>query len=282
MTLSSRSWLPALPMQRIEKYLPPVADRFDWLFKIADSRDELREAFHLLYQEYLQAGYVKPREDRLLRTAHHLQPETIVLTAKSGRSVLSTATIVFDSTTAGLPMDALYGSEINTLRRQDRKVVEVCSLASNRHAFTLGGIHNFTRLLFLSCFFLKVDDVCVMVNPKHVPLYKRLCDLELFGEERHYDKVDAPAVALRTDIRKARQQVARSCSMREFGARLEAHFLSERIGLCDGILDILRGGHGPASGQPSPHADLPGRIIPGLHPPILGTAVQANGLFSSD
>jgi hypothetical protein len=45
-----------------------------------------------------------------------------------------------------------------------------------------------------------VDDICIMVNPKHVNFYKTMFLFEDFGPERFYDKVGAPAVALRIDM----------------------------------------------------------------------------------
>ena len=46
----------------------------------------------------------------------------------------------------------------------------------------------------------KVDDVCIMVNPKHVDFYKRMFLFEPFGPELFYAKVQAPAVPLRVDM----------------------------------------------------------------------------------
>jgi hypothetical protein len=148
-------------------------------------------------------------------------------------------------------MDELYRVELDFLRRQGRNITEVCSLASNTQRFSRSGIQNFTRLLFLYCVFLDVDDVCVMVNPKHVPIYKRLCELEIFGEQKHYDRVNAPAVALRADVAAVRRRLDSKGLMTSYRNAIDAHYLSQRIALCDRIADIIEGRRLPGS-RPNP------------------------------
>ncbi|PKN42131.1 MAG: hypothetical protein CVU60_07890 [Deltaproteobacteria bacterium HGW-Deltaproteobacteria-18] len=240
MTLERHRWLNFTKSITLEKEYSPQADEIDYLFKVADSACELLESYHLLYHEYVQAGYTKENKNEILVTKHHLLPKTTVLLAKSENTVISTATLVPDSSQFGLPMDDLFGKELASLRRQRRKVVEVCSLASNTQRFSRIGIHNFTRLLFLYCVFQDVDDVCVMVNPKHVPIYKRLCDLEIFGDEKHYHRVNAPAVALRANVATVRDRLGESGLMASYRNTLNSHYLSLRIALCDRITGIFK------------------------------------------
>jgi hypothetical protein len=245
MTLTRHRWLNFTKPISQEKNLFQQAEEIDYVFKVADSARELLEAYHLLYHEYVHAGYAQENKNEILLTKHHLHPKTTVLLAKSESAVISTATLVPDSNQFGLPMDDLYGKELESLRRQRRKVVEVCSLASSTQRFSRIGIHNFTRLLFLYCVFLDVDDVCVMVNPKHVPVYKRLCDLELFGEEKHYHRVNAPAVALRADVAAVRERLGNSGLLASYRNTLDAHYLARRIALCERITGIFKGHHFP-------------------------------------
>ena len=245
MTLTRHRWLNFSNSITPENECFQRADEIDYLFKVADSACELLESYHLLYHEYVNAGYAKENNNEILFTKHHLLPKTTVLLAKSENTVISTATLVPDSNQFGLPMDDLYGKELESLRRQRRKVVEVCSLASSTHRFSRIGIHNFTRLLFLYCVFLDVDDVCVMVNPKHVPVYKRLCDLELFGDEKHYHRVNAPAVALRADVAAVRERLGSNGLMTSYRSTLDSQYLSLRIALCERITGIFRGQHFP-------------------------------------
>jgi hypothetical protein len=116
-------------------------------------------------------------------------------------------------------MDDLFESELNGLRQQGRSIVEVCSLASDARSFPREGVQAFTRLLFLYCLALGVDDMCIMVNPRHVPLYRDRCRFEILGHERHYPRVNAPAVALRSDLRAIRANAQPACSHLAIGDR---------------------------------------------------------------
>lgn len=248
MQQTSWQWLhPIQPMPYLETQ---DAEEADLVFKVAESKDELLQAYRLLYNEYLRAGYTSERSDGMLFTRHHLHPGTRVLVACCQERVVSTAAIVCDSQEMGLPMDELYREELADLRRQGRNVAEVCSLASDRGRLAPALIRLFTRTLFLCSLRLSFDDVCVMVNPRHVPLYRRWCDLEVFGFERYYPKVNAPAVALRTDLHKARQYIIREWHQGICKHRLKAEYLRHRVSLDGRLLEILTGSGD--SSDPSP------------------------------
>jgi hypothetical protein len=244
MNMTRHRWLPVCNPSFKDPNSISEKHQVDYVFKIADSTDELLNAYKLLYHEYLHAGYIKQNKNKILFTKYHLLPKTTVFVAKFGKFTVSTATLVRDSKQFGLPMDDLYRKELHTLRNDNRKIVEVGSLASNKFQFTRSGIQNFTKLLFLYCVFIDTDDVCVMVNPKHVPLYKRLCDLEIFGEEKFYPKVNATAVALRADVRRLRQKLHSKGIITTYRDKLDSHYFSLKIGLCSKITDILKNNSG--------------------------------------
>jgi len=237
MQQTSLPWLSPTPAQARTR----EAGETDLVFGIAESEEELVQSCHLLYTEYLRAGYTSEHPAGLLFTRHHLHPDTRVILASHRGRVVSTATIVGDSHEISLPMDDLYSAELNALRSQGRIPVEVCALASDRGNLPPALIRLFTKTLFLCCLQLGFDDVCVMVNPKHVPLYRRWCNLEIFGDERHYARVNAPAVALRTDLRKTRQRLDAECPDNSGADRLRDDYLRSGVSLEDRLFGILAG-----------------------------------------
>lgn len=228
--------------QTIHDSRPTRPTQTEYEFKIADCGRELLQAFGLLYREYLHAGYVQENAAKLLFTKHHLLPETTVFVAKAQNRVLSTATVVRDSPDFGLPMDDLYASELRELRQQGRRILEICSLASERHGFSRTGIQDFTRLLFLFCLNFNVDDVCIMVNPKHAPLYTCRCEFEILGEEKFYPRVNAPAIALRANSHMMREKLKNRPSSPITPSPVSAHCKAARFTLCDKVLCILQNG----------------------------------------
>ena len=169
--------------------------------KVANRQDELEQAFALVYREYLRQGYIRDpnKQPGLHLSIHHILPETAVFILKS-RKVISTLTQIMDSGLFGLPMDSLYHEELRPLRKANRKLVELSSLATSHEACG----RNLFLYLFREVYWYarrrNVQDFCIMVNPKHVRFYKEVFFFEEIGSEKHYPRVGAPAVALRLNL----------------------------------------------------------------------------------
>jgi hypothetical protein len=169
--------------------------------KIAETRDELIQAFGLVYAEYLRCGYIRSEHaSRLSYNIYNYLPQTCVFVFKSYLDVVSTLTQIFDSPMFGLPMDCLYRRELDQLRGQDRLVVELSALTTPKESRWRNLIVFLCRAMFHYSLYTGVNDLCIMVNPKHVNFYKTIFLFDDFGPERFYDKVGAPAVALRLNL----------------------------------------------------------------------------------
>ncbi len=169
--------------------------------KVAETRDELAQSFALVYGEYVASGYIKtPHPSQMHFSIFNFLPATCVFIFKSYLTVISTLTQVFDSKLFGLPMDALYQNELDVLRAQGRKITELSALATPKEVRWCNLMVFLCKMMFEYSRMTKVNDICIMVNPKHVSFYKTMFLFEDFGPERHYPAVDAPAVALRMDM----------------------------------------------------------------------------------
>lgn len=98
------------------------------IFKLADSIDELEQAFHVLHDAYVEQGYMEPHPSGLRVTKYHALPTTAVLIAKdtSTGQVIATISVV-RNTPLGLPLDAIFPLE--DLKKKYRHLAEVSSLA---------------------------------------------------------------------------------------------------------------------------------------------------------
>lgn len=169
--------------------------------KIAETRDELAQSFALVYKEYLASGYItNPHPMEMAFSAFNFLPSTCVFIFRTYLTVISTLTQIFDSELFGLPMDVLYKGELDTLRGQGRNITELSALATPREVRWCNLMVFLSRTMFEYSRMNGVNDICIMVNPKHVNFYKTMFLFEDFGPERFYDKVGAPAVALRIDM----------------------------------------------------------------------------------
>jgi hypothetical protein len=103
------------------------------LFSLAQTTDELFQAYSLVYRNYLRAEYIDPHASEMRYSSHNALPQTVTLVAKLRSSVVTTASIVFDSP-LGLPMDSIYHDELEQLRRERARLCEVTMLADRRRA----------------------------------------------------------------------------------------------------------------------------------------------------
>ncbi|SMP63008.1 hypothetical protein SAMN06295888_11088 [Desulfonatronum zhilinae] len=193
--------------------------------KVAEIRDEWRQSFALVYKEYLEQGYIKQAHpSKLSYTVYNFLPSTCVFIFKSYLSVISTLTQIFDSPEFGLPMDILYHDELNTLRDQGRIVTELSALATPKEARWCNLMVYLCKTMFEYSKLSKVNDICIMVNPKHVRFYKAIFLFEDFGEEKYYETVGAPAVALRINYDSIEGKLNQAYGDLDFETNLYAFF----------------------------------------------------------
>ncbi|NCD25874.1 MAG: hypothetical protein EOL86_09860 [Deltaproteobacteria bacterium] len=194
--------------------------------KVAETKEELEQAFRLVYEEYYDQGYIpNPHPRAMLYSIYNFLPKTCVFIFQAYRDVISTIAFIPDSALFGLPMDALYKDEIDELRRQGRKVVEIGSLATEK---TLRG-KNVVMYLYKTVInyglMTGVNDLCLTVNPKHVRFYNEIMLCEQIGEEKYYPTVGAPAVLMRADFDSYAERLMRAYAASDFETDLASFFL---------------------------------------------------------
>ncbi len=174
------------------------------VFKIAETQTELEQAFSLLHDSYVAAGFMDPSKSGLRVTPHHLLPTTTTLVALSKGRVVATVALVRDSV-LGLPMDSIF--ELSHFRENGERIAEVSSLAIAPE-FRVGGgpfLHSFIRFLWrYSLFYHGTNRFLIAVNPSMRELYESIYLFQPATEAyevEHYDYVKgAPAIGLETSL----------------------------------------------------------------------------------
>lgn len=98
--------------------------------KVASTEAEWADAFRLVRENYIESGYEQPSDKPFRFTPYHALPDTAVFVAKLHQRVVATFTLVPDNTVLGLPLDGLYGEEVQSLRAEGRRIAEVTGLAA--------------------------------------------------------------------------------------------------------------------------------------------------------
>lgn len=168
---------------------------------LAGSIDEMKEAFRLIYDRYLASGFQEPDPSLMRIGFHNLLPTSNLIIVKRNGKVAGTLTIIGEFN-GKLPIDALFGEEIDKIRGKDSMICELSGLATDA-VLSRRESSDILLSLFKSTFILGHDilgctDFCMMINPHHSAYYKKDFNCENIGKVKHCEKVNgAPAVPLR-------------------------------------------------------------------------------------
>lgn len=196
-------------------------DNKEVVYRVARTKEELSQAFSLVYKEYTRRGYIPHHYKSKMRISlYNALPAATTFVAKMGRKVVATVTLIPDSP-LGLPMDKIYKEECDGLRKKGLRISEVSQLSIDSELFPKGwfSMFNFNKLVFVfklfklvldySLYVDKLNELCIAINPKHQYLYKFLYFEELGdGAVRYYGSVNkAPAIARHLTLGSAETKV---------------------------------------------------------------------------
>lgn len=175
----------------------------------ARSREELEEAYRLVYLAYNQQGYLTDSPEQMRLTVFNAFPDTVTFIAKEDGEVVGTVSIVGD-TDIGLPMDEVYHEELNQLRWRRRTLAEVSMLATKCHRVSRKMpvfLQLMKQVFDYIWFVLQADDACLACPPHRTGFYEKRLLFGRFGETKAYGSVqDNPAVALRLNFRMVKER----------------------------------------------------------------------------
>ena len=172
-------------------------------FKVATEKEELEEAYALLYKAYLGKKFIDKKKSGLHLMRQHAHPLTVTLVGKINGKVVITAS-VFPDSELGLPMDSLYKKELDKLRKQGRFIAEVGSLASAPEVRR--GSHHLPMMMNnivhrYAKDNMGADDLVITVNPLHEFVYKHVILFKRIGKVKPYQTVKGHlAVPMRLDL----------------------------------------------------------------------------------
>jgi len=208
-----KSFLPYLPTNVRTKIIRGALPEFQTnldnvIFCEASSVEDYMSCFRLLHDVYVDAGFIQPSSIPLRIIPHHSDPESRVfmacLTDKQAENRPIYTASMFPDNEQGLPMDSEFKGQVDVLRNQGRRLVEVGCLAS--HPLYRKGNKNIPMLcnrmiLTYAINTFQADDLLITTHPKYLKIYEDILLFEKIGEISSYSYVNNnPAVALRQDL----------------------------------------------------------------------------------
>ena len=203
--------LPKLLQQRILRdNLPDLTKNPSGVsFRYAKTGNDYISCFRLLHDVYAAVGYVQPSSPPLRIIQQHLDPETLIIMGFIKDTLVYTA-ILFPDNQLGLPIDSAFKKQVDALREQGRRLVEVGCLVSppdyrkgNQSIPML--CNQIVHLTAINRY--HADDLLITTHPKYLKIYEDILLFEQIGGISKFSYVnDNPAVALRQDLRTAPQR----------------------------------------------------------------------------
>ena len=229
---------PASYQEPIDSHNPFAAlDRLSNLeFGPAETFEELKDAYRLVYHSYLGRDYIEPNPAGMRFWVHNLLPETATFVAKLGGAVVSTVSLVVDSP-LGLPMDKVYRHELSNLRTDGHRLGEVTMLADRRRRFAraVPVVVALFRLILDYARSLPLTELCITINPRHEGFYRKVLHFEELGELKRYQSVrDNPALAKYLSLARLDELIvsdSRFATWHEQAARVRRRPLEGRLEL---------------------------------------------------
>lgn len=159
----------------------------DIIFKLAETKEELEQAFKLLHDSYVREGFMEPKPSGLRITPYHALPTTTTLIAKRGPKVIATVSLI-RQTSLGLPIQKAY--DVSQIMSPGQQAVEISSLAIDPEfrGQDVQLLFWLSKYVLQYCYkYFAVDFMFVAIGPWHTDLYeniilfKRLHYVESYG-----------------------------------------------------------------------------------------------------
>jgi len=171
-------------------------------YSIAREENILEEAFHLVYQAYLEVGLQASNEVQIRFTKYHVVPSTKVFVAvfrpeltkdeidrdrvNDNKRVVGTLTLVLDSS-LGLPVEQVCRPEIQELRNNGGRLAEVIALAIDPEFRRHNVMMYLYKIMFEYARLRGVTDICCAVTKRHIEFYRDILLFRPIGELLPYD-----------------------------------------------------------------------------------------------
>lgn len=179
------------------------------IFKLAETKEELEQAFQVLHEAYVEQKYMDPHPSGMRVTPYHALPTTSVLIAKDTTTGKVVATIsIVRNTALGLPLDKVF--PMGKMKKKFRHLAEVSSLAIQKK-YRVNPTDVFWPLLRYFYLYIRnvmrVDAYVIGVNPSWHDLYAGLLGftkLEGFEAAEYGFVNNAPVAAYFVNVEEQR------------------------------------------------------------------------------
>ncbi|MFM9051384.1 MAG: N-acyl amino acid synthase FeeM domain-containing protein [Bacteroidota bacterium] len=164
-------------------------------YNVATNFHDIIDAWSLVYRQYLAASLIEPNALELFTFPEYISNQSAVLIGKEGEDVVCTASGILDGE-KGLPLDTYYKNELDLLRGEGKRLIEIGLVADSRKT---DGMANAVELMNnIARFGVQTNhlDYVVGIHPRRVNLYNRLWGFKPIARIKEYDTLKTAPVVL--------------------------------------------------------------------------------------
>jgi hypothetical protein len=166
-------------------------------FHVASTLHDVINAWRLVYDSYRHIDIIAPNDHHIHTNQHAASPAAAVFVGELNGQTDTTLTAIHDSE-AGLPLDAVYPTELAALRSIGRQLSEIGLFADRRESIgrSLSALLDLIRLAFYYTHRSDATSIVIGVHPHHVGFYQRVFGFEIAGDVRSYEAANGKPVVL--------------------------------------------------------------------------------------
>jgi len=197
--------------------------------KLAETREELEEAFTILHDCYAKEGFSEPHPSGIRLTVFHALPTTSTIVVKINKKVVGTMTLVRDSH-MHLPMEKVW--DLSSIRGSANRVAEITCLAIDpkfRRSSQGDVLFPMLKFMYEYCIqYYGVKFLSIVIHPKDIEFYSGLLCFKRLDNLIINDYLGAPAVSMYLDLNDAPEKFKRLYKNSPLSKNLYEYFVHYR------------------------------------------------------
>jgi hypothetical protein len=197
--------------------------------QIAQTLDELKAAYRVIYQEYVLRGFCPPDESQMHYNFYCFLPSSRTFILKKNEHVIGTLSLIMDSQ-QGLPVESAFANEIGALKTPACRIAEIGLFGLDQTLLRREDRHlaNFRKLavafnLFKEMFAYareaSITDFVIAVHPKKESLYQSFTFRKIGSERPYRPACGNPAIAMHMNIQRWFEIIPQDQRMKSYFVR---------------------------------------------------------------
>ncbi len=168
----------------------------------ATTLEDLREAYRLVHDAYVEQGYILPHPTGLRLRPFEALPDTATFIAKVDGEIIGVISLVLEAQGLGLPSEKVFESEIAELRnsKYSGPICEISNLAVKPEYRKTSVFYELIQPIFAQGFLWGCPWGFISICPKHAKFFRDVIQFDPWGDCRNYcEETEDEVVGMRME-----------------------------------------------------------------------------------